>query len=358
MPRSTACRLAQPHHGWCLLIFGGLLAGGTVPAGGQPVVDITVVLSDAGGAARSAHDWAQALGKLPFASVRVRSGNEPPSIERIGGQQPAHYQVVGRIDSHQRLELPGGRFEIHDTARLANWLREITRHAGLEPETFAFGLNAEQLVAITEAMEVPCGAGTRGRPVKSVVRELQALIQPRISLAPSARGRIRADDRVLDELEGVTAGTALAAVLRPVGLVLVPEQHGATTQLVIRDSREAEEFWPIGWPRPEQRRDELVPRWMEFTEVEIRDVPLATALQTLQGRLQIPFLYDHNGMLRHRIAPDTTPASFPRKRTFYGRVVRHLLSQAHLKGELRADEAGRPFLWISPVRQDRATDKD
>ncbi len=336
-------------HVWYPLICGWLILGAS-SAEGQPVVDLTVVLPEAGSAARYAHDWAQALGKLPFASVRLRSGNESPSIERMGTQQPPHYQVIGRLDARQRLELPGGRFEIGDSARITAWLRGITRQAGDEPETFSFGLTATQLVALTEALEPPCSTATLGRPVKTVVRELQGLIEPRLTLAPSARGKVRAEDYVLDELEGVTTGTALAAILRPLGLVMVPERQGTATRLVMRDSRDGAEFWPIGWPRTDQRRDELVPRWMDFTEVEIREVPLSTALPSLQGRLGMPFLYDHNGIARKRIDLDTTLVSFPKKRTFYGRIVRHLLSQAHLKGEIRADEAGQPFLWISPVR--------
>ena len=43
--------------------------------------------------------------------------------------------------------------------------------------------------------------------------------------------------------------------------------------------------------------------------------------------------------------------SFPLKRTFYKKALENVLFQARLRSELRVDEAGTPFLWISSTKR-------
>ena len=53
----------------------------------------------------------------------------------------------------------------------------------------------------------------------------------------------------VDKLNTLIAGTALAAVLRPLGLVLLPEKAGGNAvKLRVADSLSVKENWPIGWP--------------------------------------------------------------------------------------------------------------
>jgi hypothetical protein len=73
-------------------------------------------------------------------------------------------------------------------------------------------------------------------------------------------------------------------------------------------------------------------------------------MAAIEGRLNVPFLYDHNNMARDRIEPSQINVSLPAGRTFYNKILRQLLFQAKLKADLRADEAGKPFLWITTIR--------
>ena len=153
-----------------------------------------------------------------------------------------------------------------------------------------------------------------------------------------------------DELQGLSAGTALAAVLRPLGLVLVPQkQPDGQVKLWITDVRRVAVSWPVGWPSQKPPRETL-PDLFTFLNVEIQDTPLAEWLEQISGRLKAPLLFDHNGMARQKIDVSRVNVSLPPGRTYYQKILDRLLYQAKLKCELRVDEAKKPFLWISPMK--------
>ena len=158
-------------------------------------------------------------------------------------------------------------------------------------------------------------------------------------------------EAVIDELQGLSAGTALVAVLRPLGLVMAPQkQADGTIKLWITDVRRAAASWPVGWPSEKPPR-EIAPKLFDFLNVEIKDTPLAEALAAISARLDLPFLFDHNGLARHQIDPPQVKVSLPPGRTYYQGILDRLLNQAQLKGELRIDEAEKPFFWISTLRK-------
>ncbi len=88
----------------------------------------------------------------------------------------------------------------------------------------------------------------------------------------------------------------------------------------------------------------------KFVNVEINDRPLSEALESLQERVQLPLLFDHNALARHEVDLNTH-VNFPAKNTFYKKIIDQLLFQVLLKSELRVDEAGTPFLWITSTRK-------
>ena len=65
----------------------------------------------------------------------------------------------------------------------------------------------------------------------------------------------------------------------------------------------------------------------------------------------MPFLMDHNGLARQRIDPARVMIEFPESRTYYKKVLSRVLFQVKLKGEVRVDEAGEAFVWISPLKK-------
>ena len=129
-----------------------------------------------------------------------------------------------------------------------------------------------------------------------------------------------------------------------------PTGQGArTVGLQVTRIGKPEDAWPIG-TRPKESPGELAPDLFKFINVEINDRPLSEALDAIEQRVKIPFLYDHNALARHEVDLETH-VDLPARKTFYKKIIDLLLFQVMLKSELRADESGAPFLWITSTKQ-------
>ncbi len=307
------------------------------------------VLTLPGTGPTAAHEWMSLLEKLDVDLLRFRQGGRTaiPSIDSASESGQTVYRITAVL-ANSRLTVPGARFSKSQISAFNDWLQDMPAHAAGDKATHAFGMAAEQLLYVHKALKQPLLIETKGVPLPQVVDTISRTLP--IGLQSKTR---LSDEKLTESLAGISSGTALAAALRPFGLVLVPVRTGRHTtdvMLEIRSVRNAEETWPIGWPS-EQRINKLAPKMMDFLEVEIDDVPLEEALTALQGRLELPFLFDQNGMARHGIDPATDKVSFPLRSTFYKKILNNLLYQAKLKSELRVDEAGNPLLWIAPVKR-------
>jgi len=302
-----------------------------------------------------AQRWLEALKDLEDVDLRIRPGQADDQVEvtNRGTEASPRYHVVGVLTAENRLELPGGRFGLHDRAQIAKWLEKL-REGGVEGLTApkaAFGLTAKQLVEFHDRLTRPLAFKTKGIRAGDVARQIVRDAAVEFTVTEPARQAFARHELVLDELEGLSSGTALAATLRPLGLVFSPgKPRGGQVPLQISDVREVEEAWPIGWP-PEDVPRNIAPKLYEYLTVEIAGTPLAEAIEAIRGRVGVHFLFDHNAIARQDIDLTKESVSFPRRRIQYQRVLDQVLAQGHLMSELRLDEAGIPFLWISPRRQ-------
>lgn len=295
--------------------------------------------------------WVQFLAKLEQTSIRIRQA-EPTDrigITNRGSEQQPVYHVLGILTNRSRLLLPGGEFSLSDREAMAGWIKKVEADGAGGPTTqpTAFGLTAEQLVDFHETLARPAECETKGRRCGDVARDLVKTLPLEFAVSDAARQAFGSDESCGDNLRGLSCGTALAAAIRPLGLVFRPEKSGNNVRLWIGEVREAPESWPIGWP-PQETPGQTAPKLFESLNVEIKDVSLAKALDSIQPRVAMPFLYDYNGMLRNRIDPATVTVKYPKGRAMYRKILDNLLYQGKLSGGLRVDEAGNPFLWISP----------
>jgi hypothetical protein len=111
----------------------------------------------------------------------------------------------------------------------------------------------------------------------------------------------------------------------------------------------ASEVWPIGWPT-EKQPAKVAPKLFEFLNAEIEGVSAGEAIEAIRGRLDVPFLFDHNNIALHRVDL-TKEVVVPSKRTYYSRVLEQVLFKAGMKYEVRVDENERPFLWITTLKR-------
>lgn len=296
--------------------------------------------------------WSELLGKLELGSVRIRggNGNDAAEIKVLGKEDSPTYQVTGILTEEGKLLLPKGRFTLSDRAKLEQWFAKL-KEGGIEGVTVkpaAFGLLPTQLVTVHEALAAPVAFSTKDQSPQGVAKRIADGLSLKFITDAAGQRALASEEPVADELQGITSGTALAAVFRPLGLVLVPEKSGSEIRLRIADSRTAREHWPVGWP-PKGNPRETLPDLFKMLNVEIAPIPLTEALPAIQERLKAPVLFDHNSLARHEIDL-ATKVELPKTNTYYDRILDRLLIQAKLKYELRIDEADKPLLWITTVK--------
>jgi hypothetical protein len=156
--------------------------------------------------------------------------------------------------------------------------------------------------------------------------------------------------KVSDELEGISLGTSLAALLRPSGLALRPVRGSAgKVGYEISRAQGGSQSWPIGW-KPKAKPNQVLPALFEFLNVEISEIPISEALAAIEGRLKVPFLLDHNALAARGIDLTKLQAEVPSKRMTYSQILHKLALEAKLRYELRVDEADQPLIWITSIK--------
>lgn len=331
------------------LVFSATLAALGRLAAAEPRIELEVVTAEnlIGGDARS---WNELLGQAGFTGVRIRSasGGETPAIK---GGAAGSFRVTGILTSSNQLVLPKGRFGLNDRSALSEWVRKL-REGGEDAimiKPLAYGLLPNEVQRVERALAVPLADATLGKPPREVAKRIAEQLPYKFIADTTSQQALNANEPVADELQGLSSGTALAALLRPLGLALVPEKHMADIRLRIVSASSAKEFWPVGWP-PKDNPSQTLPELFKFLTVEIEATPLNEAMAAIGSRVNAPLLLDHNALAREKVDL-AMKVSFPRASTFYGRALDRLLFQARLKFEIRVDEANKPFLWVTTLKQ-------
>jgi hypothetical protein len=336
---------------WIAALACGLLTAGAsaVRAAGRAELEL---VGSGPGAALAFQQWLRAFSGAGIEHVRFRSSRatDQVGVEVRGTEESPVYVVTGEVVSANELRLPVGRFAPRDLGRLKAWLDDLARHGpgGKPREQSAFGLPAAQYATIREDLSQPVTFSTAGVSRRDVVQRIgRGLLTP-LQLDPGAAEAL-AGDQVAEELTGLSAGTALAYVLRPMGYCLVPRSAGGGAICVVTRARPELDIWPVGW-EPDKPRNELLPALFEFRNVNVQGVTAEVTIRAIAKRLGVPALVDHNALARHGVEPAKAVVSHPQSRTTYGLALRKLLFQAQLKYEIRVDEAGQPFLWITTIK--------
>lgn len=335
-----------------VVLLLGILAFWTDPIVAQSrYVELEVVSS--GGQLGAEQQVMQMLSGVGADRVSVRSARNrvSPSVEETELGGTISVRVVGVMDG-SKIRLPGGVFSTRDAAGIRDFIQKI-RDDGSDvtlADKKAFGLTSEQLVSVYEDLSAEVEPATKGLPSNQIVNRLVEGLQNEVTFSRTARAALD-DTVVLEEYQGLSTGTTLAGVLRPLGLVLVPtREQGQALRFQIAASDEVEEHWPVGWPI-ENPPVEVAPELFEkLDDVAINQFALKDALDAIQGRVGVPFLYDQNSLARSGVDLSQLEVTLVKKRMMYYTVIRKLVTQNRpsLSLELRRDENDKPFLWISP----------
>jgi hypothetical protein len=305
------------------------------------------IITQPGLSPTAAQDWYRALSDVGLDGLRIRSGSEADEMNIEA--QGSSFRVTGILGKDNTLRVPGGTFGVRDTGRFKKWLSELGT-GGVEAVTQPrgeFGLLPSKRDAALSDLAPAVGFSTAGMTGEQAVRQIAKQLRGTLELERGAAAAL-ARVELVDEYRRVSRGTALAAIARAAGLALVPTAVGQTvTYKLGRPGGEA--AWPIG-RTPEKRPAQLVPEMFDMLNVEISEIPVSEAIDAIQGRLNLPLVYDRRAMAVHAADPTTAPAEVPAKRLTYSQILDKVLAQAQLQFEVRVDDAGKPFLWITTIK--------
>jgi hypothetical protein len=309
--------------------------------------------------------WVQLLAGIGITRVRIRGGRpgDEPNVTKRGGPQGASYHVVGMLTSRDELRLPGGTFSRVDRLKLKDYFARLAADGSdaVTAPRGRFGLTEKELTTVLSDLAQPVEFETKGQPPREVIGRLQTKLSLKLAIDPETDRALRTAAPVVDELKGIAAGTALAIALRNYGLVMRPEKSrgqpivyrvvaaggDAVKGSTLGKMSSADmQYWPIGW-EPEKSPGEVVPSLFESLNAEIDGFTLGEALAAISPRLSIPLYLDHAALKSLNIDPAKIQVQLAPMKISYKRVIDRIVAQARLGSEIRVDEAGMPFLWIT-----------
>ena len=284
-------------------------------------------------------------------SLRIRKARngDKPEIRDTGTRFAPSYLVIGILSDRNSLLLPGASFRTTDRTEIVRWINRL-RSDGIDAVASPkgqFGLTEKQWVTINKALQQPVHFSTRNLRSFDVASQIAKRVSVPFALDAVGRRILEKNQRLLDDYQGLSSGTAMAALLHSIGLVMVPEQpQGEDLQIGVFKASDAEHSWPIG-TAPANAPGRAFPKLFNKLTVTIDDQPLATVVNAVQKRLEVPILQDHPALAKQGIDLTRDRVTLPEQRSYYHSILRDSLRQAGMKYELRVDDRGQPFLWIT-----------
>ena len=105
----------------------------------------------------------------------------------------------------------------------------------------------------------------------------------------------------------------------------------------------------MGWP-PRLSRIKTARPLFEIVPVELNDAAFLDVIDAIVTKTEIPMLIDHHRLAEKNIDPNTLTVTIKPKKTSWFQLQKSATNPHHLTRELRIDEAGKPFILVTPIR--------
>ncbi len=323
-------------------------------------VTVELITSPSGGGVE-AQRWGAALGRL---GVTVQSRQSPDAKPEIRERKQGTLRMVQvtAVLNGGTLVVPGRKFTADKEQALADWIRELKTYGaqGRPDGKPAFGLSPEQFGQLFHELESAITGKTEGQTYE---RAMDALGLPK-NLRPrylaDAQERLKALPKqwtMPAELKGMSRGTGTAILLAQAGLAFRPGRTPDGEIELQAVLLEEQGVWPIGWPL-EKPPLQSMPALVETVPIEFEDAALSDVIAMASEQTEIPILSDRwrltaKGLSLQELKVTQVPA-----KTLWSIVLARVTGPHAIIRELLIDEAGTPFVWITPMDPKRLNDRE
>lgn len=289
-------------------------------------------------------------------TMRQQKPNDAVSITNTGTEAAPLWRVIAALEDSGSILLPDGtRVSSYQPTELAQWIQDLPekmdqkKQSDQAPELSDFGLTSAATNELLNILKIPLNNSSLEKAPLETLRDCIRQLTCPVDISTKQLKRIQNLDPISEELQGLSCGTVLAYLLRPAGLCLSPRQTSSGVELSVVTAEKNVKPWPIGF-QTRERESEVLPDMIQMVETGVDRSPAKVVLKALGERVHVPLLYDYNAMARHGIELDQVIVNIPVRKMSYLLIFKKVLTQARLKSELRMDEAGNPFFWITTIR--------
>lgn len=316
----------------------------------RTTISLTILISDSA-AAFQANTWTRTLRQLGI-SFRIRSRTAADRLEIRETKYGTFRKVsiVGMLDRRGRLVFKDRVFSRGDSAKLAEWIRELKTYGaqGTPQGKPLWGLTKSQFGEIYTALSKTVDVDVKGQPLEKALPKLSLPAELPWRFSVAARRLLAGRSSPVQKfVKGHSRGTALALILRDAGLGFRPlRTPSGSVELVIDPLSVAKDAWPVGW-KPKLSRPKTAPSLFVPGPVSLENVKLVDIFHAVSVKTGIPVHVDYYAAARHRIDVNGLRVSYPPRKVSSSVLLRDLCALHKLSRELRIDERGTPFVWVT-----------
>lgn len=322
----------------------------------QFVLEIDVLVQPQPSYRINAQQWGRAFQELGYV-VRFRDGRagERARVEDLERSSTPTTLLVGIMEADGAIVFQGRKYRLSQPAACLELFERLQTWGAAGPPSSSptWGLTEAQFAAVTQLLSVKTETAVTLRTPMEAIDSLALPNIFRLQFTEAARERAFAvledSEAVGQNLQGISKGTALAIALAQFGLGYRPQagrEAGEGYILEVDVGDESSNLWPVGW-KTKEALGTLLPALYRSIPVEVDDVEVSAFVQVIADKLGIPWYRSTSALQAARL--DLTQLKYSRKpdKVSPSRLLILLGDKFQLGLDVRTDESGRCFLWVT-----------
>ncbi|MFN8708181.1 MAG: hypothetical protein ACK50J_16000 [Planctomyces sp.] len=309
----------------------------------------------------NAQKWGRVLQELGYI-VRFREGRvgERTRVEDVDRQNTRMTQIVGIMEQNSDIVIRDRKFQLTDGEAFRQFAEEIAQYGASGPpeKDPRWGLSETQFADVVKLLTPAAGPMVSLQSPQETVKSISLPAVFQIEWTPKAMEQIRllkSTPKIEGDLTVISRGTALAIALAQSGLGFRVLRGSGEGQYVIEvdAGNESSNLWPTGW-KTRELPNVAVPGLYKAIPVEAEDFQLPALITVIGEKLKIPHFYSMNSLYVAGITPADLKYTRKPDRISPWRLMELIGDRFHIGMDIRADESGKCFLWVTSEEEHQA----